>query len=89
MKTADNPNKGGFVLTKDYKTLKSAERRNFLKLAGSGSFTAAMVAGGAGMLWSTEAIAQTAKEEKEREAAADALGNGHNIWRDASPFMGE
>ena len=73
MKTADNPNKGGFVLTKDYKTLKSAERRNFLKLAGSGSFTAAMVAGGAGMLWSTEAIAQTAKEEKEREAAADHI----------------
>ncbi|OAH07892.1 Sialic acid-binding periplasmic protein SiaP precursor [Rhodobacteraceae bacterium SB2] len=73
MKTADNPNKGGFVLTKDYKALKSAERRNFLKLAGSGSFTAAMVAGGAGMLWSTEAIAQTAKEEKEREAAADHI----------------
>ncbi|MHA6265187.1 TRAP transporter substrate-binding protein [Arenibacterium sp. CAU 1754] len=51
--------------------LESAERRNFLKLATSGGFTAALVAGAAGTLWSTEAAAQTAKEEKEREAAAD------------------
>ncbi|AAV93906.1 TRAP transporter substrate-binding protein [Ruegeria pomeroyi] len=56
---------------KDDRTgLASATRRNFLKLAGSGSFTAALVAGAAGTLWSTEAAAQTAKEEKEREAAA-------------------
>jgi TRAP-type C4-dicarboxylate transport system substrate-binding protein len=53
------------------KNLKSVERRNFLKLTGTGAFTAAMVAGGAGMLWSNEAVAQTASEEKEREAAAD------------------
>ena len=46
------------------------ERRNFLKLAGSGGFTAAVVAGAAGTLWSSEAAAQTAKEEREREAAA-------------------
>ena len=46
-------------------------RRNFLKLAGSGSFTAALVAGAGGMLWSSEAAAQTAREEKERMAAAD------------------
>ena len=52
-------------------TLKSEERRNFLKLAGMGSFTAAVMAGAAGVLWSEEAAAQTAKEEKEREAAAD------------------
>ena len=52
------------------KELASATRRNFLKLAGSGSFTAAMVAGAAGTLWSSEAAAQTAAEEKEREAAA-------------------
>ncbi len=51
--------------------LKSAERRNFLKLAGSGAFTAAMVAGVAGVLWSSDAVAQMAKEEKQREAAAD------------------
>ena len=51
--------------------IKSAERRNFLKLAGSGAFTAAMLAVGAGMLWSSEAVAQLAKEEKQREAAAD------------------
>ncbi|AHD10447.1 TRAP transporter substrate-binding protein [Phaeobacter gallaeciensis] len=50
--------------------LKSAERRNFLKLASTGSFTAALVAGAGGVLWSSEAVAQTAKEEKERERAA-------------------
>lgn len=53
------------------KELQSAERRNFLKLSGTGAFTAAMVAGAAGTLWSTEAVAQTAKEEKERAAAAE------------------
>ncbi|MFV1594155.1 TRAP transporter substrate-binding protein [Phaeobacter sp. JH20_36] len=53
--------------------LKSAERRNFLKLASTGSFTAAMVAGAGGVLWSTEAVAQTAKEEKEREGAAEHI----------------
>ena len=51
--------------------LKSLARRNFLKLTGTGAFTTAMVAGGAGVLWSSEAVAQTSKEEKEREAAAD------------------
>ena len=35
--------------------LASAERRNFLKLAGQGGFTAAMVAGAGGVLWSSEA----------------------------------
>ena len=51
--------------------LMSSERRNFLKLAGQGSFTAAMVAGGAGLLWSTQASAQTATEERDRENAAE------------------
>lgn len=55
----------------DEKNLKSAERRNFLKLAGTGGFTAALVAGAAGSLWSTEAAAQTATEERDREAAAE------------------
>jgi len=58
-------------MDKDRKDLASAERRNFLKLAGTGGFTAAVVAGAAGTLWSTEAAAQTAREEKERESAAD------------------
>jgi len=53
--------------------IKSAERRNFLKLAGTGSFTAALVAGGAGVLWSDAAVAQTAAEEREREAAAEHI----------------
>ncbi len=51
--------------------LASAERRNFMKLAGSGAFTAAMVAGAAGTLWSEEAAAQTAREEADRQKAAD------------------
>jgi hypothetical protein len=42
------------------KELASAERRNFLKLASTGSFTAALVAGAGGMLWSDQAAAQTA-----------------------------
>jgi hypothetical protein len=49
----------------------SIERRNFLKLTGAGAFTVAMVAGAAGTLWSDVAVAQTAKEESEREAAAE------------------
>lgn len=53
--------------------LKSTERRNFLKLAGSGSLTAALVAGASGVLWSDEASAQVAAEEKQREAAADHI----------------
>ena len=57
----------------DNQELKSAERRNFLKLTGAGAFTAAMVAGGAGMLWSSEAAAQTQQEEAEREAAAEHI----------------
>jgi TRAP-type C4-dicarboxylate transport system substrate-binding protein len=51
--------------------LASAARRNFLKLTGKGAFTAALVAGAAGTLWSEEAVAQTAKEEKDRQAAAE------------------
>ncbi|WP_146347816.1 TRAP transporter substrate-binding protein [Falsiphaeobacter marinintestinus] len=57
-------------MDQNHKKPESASRRNFLKLAGTGSFTAAMVAGAAGTLWSTEAAAQTAKEEKDREKAA-------------------
>ncbi len=55
------------------KEVASVERRNFLKLAGTGSFTAALVAGAGGMLWSDAAVAQTAGEEREREAAADHI----------------
>ncbi len=58
------------MLRKDNE-LASEERRNFLKLAASGSFTAALVAGAGGMLWSSEAAAQTQQEERAREAAAD------------------
>ncbi|GMG85146.1 TRAP transporter substrate-binding protein [Paralimibaculum aggregatum] len=49
----------------------SLERRTFLKLAGTGGFTAAVLAATAGTLTSTEAVAQTRKEENEREKAAE------------------
>ncbi|MEN0000788.1 MAG: TRAP transporter substrate-binding protein [Pseudomonadota bacterium] len=58
-------------MTKELKEKAFAERRNFLKLAGSGAFTAALVAGAGGVLWSDEAAAMTAQEEREREAAAE------------------
>ncbi|MEM9147615.1 MAG: TRAP transporter substrate-binding protein [Pseudomonadota bacterium] len=51
----------------------SQERRRFLKLSATSGLTAALVAGAAGTLVSTEAAAQTAKEEKERERAADHI----------------
>ncbi|MBP0618153.1 TRAP transporter substrate-binding protein [Jiella mangrovi] len=51
--------------------IESNERRNFLKLTAAGSFTAALVAGAAGTLWSDAAAARTANEEREREAAAE------------------
>ncbi len=54
-------------------TLQSEERRNFLRLTSAGAFTAALVAGAAGTLWSDEAVAQTAKEERDREAAAEQV----------------
>ena len=53
--------------------LASEERRNFLKLAAAGGFTAAIVAGAAGVLWSSEATAQTQAEERERESAAEHI----------------
>jgi len=69
--TRSLPSREDMTLPKRTNDLKSATRRNFLKLAGTGGFTAALVAGAAGTLWSTEAAAQTATEEREREAAAD------------------
>jgi TRAP-type C4-dicarboxylate transport system substrate-binding protein len=50
---------------------KSQERRRFLEISTKYGFTAAVVAGAAGALVSTEAAAQTAKEEKERERGAE------------------
>ncbi len=50
---------------------KSEERRRFLEISAKYGFTAAVVAGAAGTLASSEAAAQTAKEEKERQRAAE------------------
>ena len=61
--------------TRERAEIASAERRNFLKLTGSGAFTAAMVAGAAGTLWSSKAVAQTSREEAGREKAADHVMN--------------
>ncbi|MGA9251012.1 MAG: TRAP transporter substrate-binding protein, partial [Roseobacter sp.] len=60
-------------MTEERNEIASAERRNFLKLATTGSFTAAMVAGAAGVLWSSEAAAQSANEERDREKAAEHI----------------
>ena len=64
-------------MDKTKQELASAERRNFPKLASTGSFSAAVVAGAGGMLWSSEAAAQTAQEEREREKAAGTMGR---LW---------
>ena len=55
---------------KEQLELEAVERRNFLKLTGAGTFTTAVVASAGGTLWSDKAVAQTAKEEREREKAA-------------------
>lgn len=60
-------------MTSKHTELQSAERRNFMKLVGAGGFTAAVVAGAAGTLWSDEAVAQTQQEERAREAAAEHI----------------
>ncbi len=53
--------------------LKSEERRRFLELTKTYGFTAALVAAAGGTLLSSEASAQTAKEERERESSADHI----------------
>lgn len=58
-------------MDRDSNEVASMERRNFLKLARAGGFTAAVVAGAGGLLLSEEAMAQTAQEERDRESAAD------------------
>lgn len=52
-------------------TPSNEDRRNFLKLAGTAGFTVAVAAVGAGTLGVAPAEAQTAKEEADREAAAE------------------
>jgi len=47
------------------------ERRRFFETATKYGFTAALVAGAGGMLFSAEAAAQTGKEESDRQKAAD------------------
>jgi TRAP-type C4-dicarboxylate transport system substrate-binding protein len=67
------------------------ERRNFLKLSAGTGLTAAMVAAAGGALWSTEASAQMAREEAEREKAAAhimTIGTAYAMTADRSyPIM--
>lgn len=49
------------------------ERRNFLKISSGFGLTAALVAAAGGVLWSEEASAQMAREEADREKAADHI----------------
>lgn len=60
-------------MTHKVETLASEDRRNFLKLASTSGLTVALVAGAAGVLWSSEASAQMAREEADRERAADHI----------------
>lgn len=58
---------------KEKATVKSEERRHFLHLAGTAGFTTAVLAAAGGTLMSSEASAQTAQEEKERERPPSTL----------------
>lgn len=57
--------------SKETRQIENEKRRRFFDLSGKYGFTAALAAAGAGTLLSSEASAQTAREEKEREEAAE------------------
>ena len=58
------------IKTTKGETIKSIERRNFLTGTAKFGLTTALVAAGAGTLFSSKAMAITAEEEKERKASA-------------------
>jgi TRAP-type C4-dicarboxylate transport system substrate-binding protein len=70
---------------------KNQERRRFMETAGKFGLTTALVAGAAGTLTSSEAAAQTAKEENERQDAAKStmiIGTAYRIGTTRSyPIM--
>ena len=72
-------------------TLQSQERRHFFEVAGKFGVTTAIMAAAVGTLVSSEAAAQTAKEEKERQKAAKAtmtIGTAYRIGTTRSyPIM--
>ena len=67
------------------------DRRDFLRTSAAFGFTTAIVAAAAGTLGSNEAVAQTAKEEKERQKAAKhtmTIGTAYRIGTTRSyPIM--
>ncbi len=72
-------------------TLQSEERRRFFEAAAKFGVTTAVVAAAAGTLSSSKAVAQTAREEKERQNAAKAtmtIGTAYRIGTTRSyPIM--
>ncbi|MFQ5772997.1 MAG: TRAP transporter substrate-binding protein [Kiloniellaceae bacterium] len=72
-------------------TPQSEERRRFFEVAAKFGVTTALVAGAAGTLTSSEAAAQTAKEEKERQGAAKVtmtIGTAYRVGTTRSyPIM--
>ncbi|RED13062.1 TRAP transporter substrate-binding protein [Pontivivens insulae] len=67
------------------------ERRNFLKMIGTSGFTAAVMAATGGMLWSEEAMGQTAAADEEARANAEHImlvGTAYRIDQNISfPIM--
>jgi TRAP-type C4-dicarboxylate transport system substrate-binding protein len=64
----ENPEAGKMTVTKPEQA--AEERRRFLKVAGASGFTVAALAGASGTLFSPSAIAQSRKEEDDRQKAA-------------------
>lgn len=58
------------IVDKEVREVENEKRRRFFELSGKYGFAAAVAAAGAGTLLSSEASAQSAREEKEREDAA-------------------
>ena len=71
--------------------LPALKRRRFFEVCGTAGFTTATLALVGGTLWSSEAVAQSAQEEAEREAAAEhtmTVATAYTLFADRSyPIM--
>ena len=76
---------------RDVFDLPAMKRRRFFEVCGTAGFTAATLALVGGTLWSSEAVAQSAQEEAEREAAAEhtmTVATAYTLFADRSyPIM--
>ena len=69
---------------REAREIRNESRRRFFELTGKFGFTAAAVAAGAGTLLISEASAQTAQEEKEREKSAKhvaIMATAYSLWQ--------